>query len=234
MQRVLVYSSTYLPDKVGPDVSRLGVDTTTELHEERDERRTEAIADDEERDLVDRESPRGDVEHVDDGVKNGDTPDAHRESEDRREGAAAEADQKRLAVRPAGSAGDADVGLGGHEHGDVAGGGRGCGADGKGGRPEEPQRVGPELVDPVRDFHLGAEVVRTVDAHGDEDPDLADRRELDFEEPVRAVADRVRDRPHRGRPVILRQHPPRYIERKGGAGGMVVGMAVGGASKGST
>ena len=82
-----------LADEVRADVGGLGVDAAAELREQRDERRAESVADDQERDASSHHSrriARRRREHREHGEEPADAEQRHRDGEQPRHGAAAQ------------------------------------------------------------------------------------------------------------------------------------------------
>ena len=164
----------HLADEVRTHVGRLGVDTAAELGEERHEARPEAVADDQERDLL-----VGDSERAHEGEQAADAEQAHGDDEQPGDGAAAQCDLQCAVEARAHRRRRPEVSPDGHEHADVA-----CDA-----RAERAEHEGER----GRDRHVEGRggVVRVVrpdggveheDEHGDAGADHRDSPVLPAEE----------------------------------------------------
>ena len=206
---VLRDTRLHLAHQVGADVSRLGVDAAAKLRKQRHETGPEAVAHNQEGDLLvlDAHQPQQQEQAADPDQAHGDDEQAgHR--------AAAKCDAQAVVQAGAGGGRRADVGANGDEHADIA---RDAGAQGaKNERPGDVNRhldavhrigsvfgpdVGVQHEEDDRDRHR---------QHGDGDV-------LPPQEGLGAFADGVRNGSHLLRAVVLLQHPARQIDGKGEA-----------------
>ncbi len=194
-----------LPDEVGADVGGLGVDAAAELREERDERRAEAVPDDQEGDLGRRDL--GEPGHQ--PVEAADSEERHGHDEEARDGAAPESRPERVVQgRPRGRGGP-DVRADRDPHADVARDDRADRAEGKGeGRPEgQPQGRGDRV-----EVVVGAdEAVEQEDDRGEKQRQDADRRVLPPEERLGAFLDGVGDGLHGRGAGVAAEDPPHEV-----------------------
>ena len=151
-----------LAHQVGTDVGRLGVDPSAQLGEEGHEGGSEAVADDEQRD-VSRSADA--AEGVDQGVEAGDAEQAHRHHQQAGDRPAPQGDAEGLVEAGEGRMGRADVAADGDPHPHVAGEHRAGGAEHEG--DGDPHRHLPGRLDGVEVAMVPEHAVADEDHPGD-------------------------------------------------------------------
>ena len=196
-----------LSDQVGPHVGGLRVDATAELREQGNQARAEAVADDQERDLL-----RLYAEAAQDEEEPADAEEAHRHHEEPGHRPAAQRElEGPVEARPHRGRGP-QIGPDRDEHADVAGDARAERAEHEGERGRHRHVHGRRRIVRGRRAHRR---VKDENQRRHAETDQEDGPVLAAQERFGAFLDGRGDALHLGRSLVRREHLPRQVPREG-------------------